>query len=142
MNVLHLHAADFCRFSVESKVFPNLTGSLTGIHAGFYTQQDIRDMISYAGSRGIRVVPEFDVPGHSRGLQSLKHDGMQFCTDDQTQNQIFGDPGNRTLDLLKRLFKEMASLFTDEVFNIGCDETSAQGRCTVASTVALERQLL
>jgi hexosaminidase len=48
---------------VESKVFPNLTASLTGIHAGFYTQDDIRTMIAYGKDRGIRVVPEFDVPG-------------------------------------------------------------------------------
>ena len=38
LNVLHLHASDFCRFAVESKLFPNLTASLTGIHAGHYTQ--------------------------------------------------------------------------------------------------------
>merc|ERR1719361_931528 len=66
MNVLHLHASDLCRFSVESKKYPNLTKSLTGIHAGHYTQKDIADMIAYADARGIRVVPEFDVPGHSR----------------------------------------------------------------------------
>ena len=37
LNVLHLHASDFCRFGVESKIYPNLTESLTGIHAGFYS---------------------------------------------------------------------------------------------------------
>ena len=40
MNVLHLHAADFCRFSIESKVFPELTQNLTGVKAGFYTQDE------------------------------------------------------------------------------------------------------
>jgi len=38
--------------------------------------------------------------------------------------------------------KEMAGLFTDEVFNIGCDETSVKGRCTLDSTFAIERQVL
>ena len=42
LNVLHLHLSDFCRFSVESKVFPALTANLTGIHAGFYTQEEVR----------------------------------------------------------------------------------------------------
>ena len=38
LNVLHLHASDYCRFGVESKLFPNLTKALTGIKAGFYKQ--------------------------------------------------------------------------------------------------------
>jgi len=142
LNVLHLHASDHCRFSVESKVFPHLTGSLSGLHAGFYTQQDIKDMISYAEKRGIRVVPEFDVPGHARGMRPLKSEGLQYCTDEADQSQLFGDPENKTLNVLKRLMKEMSSLFPDEVFNIGCDETSAKGKCTVKSTFDLERQLL
>jgi hexosaminidase len=65
LNVLHLHASDMCRFGVESKVFPNLTASLTGIHGGFYTQANITALIAYAGDLGIRVVPEFDLPGVS-----------------------------------------------------------------------------
>merc|ERR1719456_1322149 len=87
LNVLHLHASDHCRFGVESKRFPNLTASLTGVRAGFYTQQDIKDMISYAGARGIRVVPEFDVPGHSRGFIPLESEGVKFCTSAATRSQ-------------------------------------------------------
>ena len=44
LNVLHLHASDFCRFGVESKLFPNLTASLTGVKGGFYTQEDIKTL--------------------------------------------------------------------------------------------------
>ena len=44
LNVLHLHASDFCRFGVESKLYPNLTASLTGVKGGFYTQQDIKTL--------------------------------------------------------------------------------------------------
>jgi hypothetical protein len=44
LNVLHLHASDFCRFGVESKLYPNLTASLTGVKGGFYTQQDIKKL--------------------------------------------------------------------------------------------------
>ncbi len=61
LNILHLHASDMCRFGVESKKFPSLTKSLTGIHAGFYTQDDVKLLQQYAKERGIRVVPEFDV---------------------------------------------------------------------------------
>lgn len=141
MNVLHLHASDLCRFGVESKIYPNLTASLTGIHAGFYTQNDIADMIKYAGDRGIRVVPEFDVPGHSRGFVPLESKGIKFCTSGGGRSQLYGDPENKTYAILHNLFKEMTSLFKDDVFNIGCDETGVRGPCTQKSTFELERKL-
>src|SRR5579864_2615074 len=64
MNVLHWHLSDDQGFRVESKKFPKLTGM--GSDGLFYTQDEIRDFITYAHDRGIRVVPEFDIPGHSR----------------------------------------------------------------------------
>jgi hexosaminidase len=65
LNVLHLHASDNCRWSVESKLFPQLTAGLGpagGDMAGFYTQADVRGLVAYARARGIRIVPEFDMP--------------------------------------------------------------------------------
>jgi len=142
LNVLHLHASDECRFSVESKLYPNLTASLNGVLGGFYTQDDIRSLVAYGNARGIRIVPEFDIPSHSRGLRPIKSDGVVFCNEDDTQSQIYGDPNNSTLGVLKNLFSEMSSLFPDEVFHIGADETSALGPCTVESTFGLERTVL
>eukprot|EP00055_Hartaetosiga_balthica_P004415 m.11494 g.11494 ORF g.11494 m.11494 type:complete len:653 (-) comp3847_c0_seq1:89-2047(-) len=141
LNVLHLHASDHCRFGVESKLYPDLTDALTGLMGGFYTQDDIADLISYAKGRGIRVVPEFDVPGHSRGFLPIEG-AVQFCTSDQTRSQLYNDPQGDTMGTLKRLFKEMAGLFEDAVFNIGSDETSAKGVCDENSTYSLERELL
>ena len=141
LNVLHLHASDVCRWGVESKVYPNLTASLTGVRAGVYSHEDVREMISYAGARGIRVVPEFDVPAHSHCLIALEGEGVNFCTDLPTRLQLWGDPQNQTLGVLLPLLKEMASLFSDEAFHIGGDETLGVGPCTVQSTVSLERQL-
>lgn len=142
LNVLHLHASDFCRWSVESKLFPNLTGSLTGVHAGHYTQADIAHLIKYAADRGIRVVPEFDMPGHSRGLLPLEGaDQIHFCTDKPSRNQLFDDPGKHTYNTVRALVGEMASLFSDDVFHIGCDETSVKGKCPLSSTFAFEQRL-
>jgi hexosaminidase len=142
LNVLHLHASDECRWSVESKLFPNLTTSLMGEMGGFYTQVDISVMIIEAASRGIRVIPEFDVPGHSRGLRPLKSEGIQFCDPGEGQSQIYGDPANSTFNVITALFEEMSTLFTDQVFNMGADETSALENCTTASTFHFERALL
>ena len=142
LNVLHLHASDMCRFSVESKLYPNLTQSLTGIYGGFYTQKDIQDMIEYASNRGIRVVPEFDVPGHARNMRAIESQGVEFCKSNDPQvNQLFNDPANNTFNAVHSLLKEMSSLFVDDVFNIGCDETAVVDRCTLNSTFQFERNL-
>jgi hexosaminidase len=142
LNVLHLHASDECRWGVESKLFPNLTASLGGVLGGFYTQEDIALMVAYAEARGIRIVPEFDIPSHSRGLRPAKEAGIVFCEDVESQSQIYGDPAGSTLGVLTQLFDEMAGLFPDPVFHIGADETSALGPCTTDSTFALERKVL
>jgi len=139
LNVLHLHANDHCRFSVESKLFPKLTAGLVDDRGGFYTQADIKDLIVYAKSRGIRIVPEFDIPGHARGLTALQEHGLEFC--DDLRSQLFADPAGKTRAVLEKLLAEMADLFEDENLNIGCDETSTIGKCTIKSTMALEREL-
>src|ERR1700756_2903996 len=64
MNVLHWHLSDDQGFRAGRKAFPKLAGM--GSEGMFYTQDEIRDFIAYAYDRGIRVVPEFDIPGHSR----------------------------------------------------------------------------
>lgn len=145
LNVLHLHASDFCRFGVESKLYPNLTASLTGVKGGFYTQQDIKTLIERGGEMGIRIVPEFDIPGHSKGFEPLAwgpDPDILFCGELPDVNQLYDDPAGVTYKTLHAIMGEMAALFTDEVFNIGSDETSAKGRCTVNTSFAIERRLL
>ena len=142
LNVLHLHASDHCRWGVESRLYPELTKSLTGIRAGHYTQDDIRRLVEYAHDRGIRVVPEFDVPGHARGMLPLEETGdVQFCTDAPTRSQLFDDPTRRTYTTVAALVREMAQLFPDEVFHIGCDETRTAGSCALNTTFTFERRL-
>ncbi len=63
LNVFHWHLSDDQGFRVESKVFPKLQQS--GSDGKFYTQAEVRQVIAYAADRGIRVVPEFDIPGHT-----------------------------------------------------------------------------
>jgi hexosaminidase len=142
LNVLHLHASDMCRFSVESKLYPNLTSSLSGIYGGFYTQIDIQAMIEYASNLGIRVVPEFDVPGHARNMRAIESEGVEFCrTNDPHDNQLYNDPTGNTYKVVHDLLQEMSGLFVDEIFNIGCDETAVVDRCSLNSTFEFERKL-
>ncbi len=63
LNVFHWHLSDDQGFRIESKRFPKL--QQLGSDGLYYTQDQVRDVIAYARDRGIRVVPEFDVPGHT-----------------------------------------------------------------------------
>ena len=145
LNVLHLHASDMCRWGVESKKYPQLTANLTGVRGGFYTQENVKSLVEYAAARGVRVVPEFDVPGHSRGLLPLeshgKDGGVHFCRSTPNKNQLFNDPAGETYAVVKDLLQEMSGLFPDDVFDIGCDETAVVDDCTLNSTFAFERKL-
>ncbi|XP_065180820.1 beta-hexosaminidase subunit A1-like [Sycon ciliatum] len=137
MNVLHFHLSDLCRFSVESVLYPQLTATSNG----FYKQEEIVELVAYAKDRGIRVIPEFDVPGHSHGFVPLAASGdVVFCSD--TRKQLCNDEKNRTISTLKHLFTEMATLFEDELFHIGCDETGTTATCPLSGTTALEQELL
>ena len=63
LNVFHWHLSDDQGFRVESKRFPKLQE--LGCDGFYYTQDQIREVVAYARDRGIRVVPEFDIPGHT-----------------------------------------------------------------------------
>jgi hexosaminidase len=129
MNVLHLHLSDDQSFRVESKKFPQLIEK--GSHGEYYTQAQIKDLVAYARDRGIRIVPEFDVPGHSTAwlaafpeLATNKDDvGKPFINFGGYKNNL--DPSNpKLLKVLDKLFGEMAGLFPDEYFHIGGDEVN------------------
>src|SRR6266496_6867288 len=94
MNVLHWHLSDDQGFRVESKRFSKLTGM--GSDGLYYTQAEIRDLIAYAHDRGIRVVPEFDTPGHSRswfpGYLQLASNPGPFSVESEAGPQSVTDP--------------------------------------------------
>jgi len=63
LNVFHWHLSENQGFRIESKVFPKLQEM--GSDGHYYTQEQVKEIIAYARDRGIRVYPEFDMPGHS-----------------------------------------------------------------------------
>lgn len=97
LSVLHFHASDYCRWSIESVHYPQLTSKLQPgmADAGLYTQQDIRTIVAYAKERGIRVVPEFDLPGHAYQWAKVLEDtgtGLTLCKG--SDYTIYNDPSN------------------------------------------------
>jgi hexosaminidase len=132
MNVLHWHLTEDQGFRVETKKFPELY--LQGSDGDFYTQEQIREIIRYAADRGIRVMPEFDMPGHATAWL-VSHPEIGSGAPGQTykierQPGIFDptlDPTNeKTYKLLEPFFAEMAALFPDAYMHIGGDENEGK----------------
>jgi hexosaminidase len=131
LNILHLHLSDDEGFRVESKSCPRLTEVASdGL---FYTQNQIRELIAYARDRGVRVVPEFDVPGHAvswlvaypRLASGPAPQGLVRSQGDDVRPPL--DPTQEaTYRLLDTVFAEMESLFPDRYFHIGGDEVDGK----------------
>ena len=127
MNVFHWHLSDYQGFRVESKKFPKL--HQIGSAGNYYSQEDIKEVVNYAAERGIRIVPEFDVPGHTTSwLAGYPEFGSAPGTysPDTIVLGIFRpvmDPTNPDLyAFLDEFVAEMVTLFPDEYFHIGGDE--------------------
>jgi len=128
MNVLHWHLSDDQGFRVESKVFPKLTGM--GSDGMFYTQAEIREFIVYAHDRGIRVMPEFDIPGHTHswypGYPELASGPGPYTLDGDGLDPIMNPTEESTYKFLEKFIAEMAKLFPDAYFHIGGDEVDGK----------------
>ncbi len=130
MNVLHWHLTEDQGFRVESKKFPEL--HKMGSDGDFYTQDEIREIIKFAADRGIRVMPEFDMPGHATAWL-VSHPEIGSAPGPykiERQPGIFDptlDPTNeKTYKLLAIFFAEMSALFPDAYMHIGGDENEGK----------------
>ncbi len=130
LNVFHWHLSENQGFRIESKKFPKLQGM--GSDGLFYTQDEVRDLIGYARERGIRVVPEFDMPGHATawfvGYPELASGSGPYQI--ERQWGVF-DPAmdptrEETYKFLDAFIGEMAGLFPDQFFHIGGDEVNGK----------------
>jgi len=128
LNVLHLHLTDDQGFRIESKTCPRLHES--GSDGHFFTHEQIREIIAFAAKRGIRVVPEFDIPGHATswlvGHPELASAPGAYGI--ERGRGIFDpvlDPTNpRVYEILEKFLGEMAALFPDAYLHIGGDENN------------------
>ncbi|HYL62004.1 MAG TPA: family 20 glycosylhydrolase [Candidatus Methylomirabilis sp.] len=130
MNVFHWHLSENQGFRVESRKFPKLQEM--GSDGLYYTQDEIRDLIEYARDRGIRVVPEFDVPGHSTawfvGYPELASAPGPYQIERRwgVFDPAFDPTDERTYKFLDTFFGEMAHLFPDHFFHVGGDEVNGK----------------
>jgi hexosaminidase len=126
LNVLHWHLSDDQGFRVESRRYPALHQQ--GSDGHFYTQDQIRDIVAYATDRGIRVVPEFDMPGHTTSW-FVGHPELASAPGPYAIERRWGvfpptiDPTRETTwTLLAGFVAEMVELFPDRYWHVGGDE--------------------
>jgi hexosaminidase len=130
LNVFHWHLSDDQGFRVESKLFPLLQEKGSG--GLYYTQQQIAGVVEYARERGIRVVPEFDMPCHTNswlvGYPKLGSRGSAYepATRFGVLDAAMDPTQESTYQFIDQLLGEMTALFPDEYFHIGGDECNGK----------------
>jgi hexosaminidase len=128
LNVFHWHLSDDQGFRAESRRYPRL--QQFGSDGEFYTQDQMREVVAYAAARGIRVVPEFDIPGHTLswfpGYPDLAAGpgpfeiGRHFGVFDP----VLDPSREETYTFLDGFIGEMAAIFPDPFFHVGGDEVN------------------
>lgn len=130
LNVLHFHLTEDQGFRVESKRHPRL--HQMGSEGNYYTQDELKDIVAYAAARGIRVVPEFDMPGHVTswlvghpelatlpGPYAIENKwGIMEPALDPTRDAVYA--------FLDSFLGEMAAVFPDAYIHIGGDESEGK----------------
>jgi hexosaminidase len=145
LNALHWHLTDDQSFPVEIKAYPELhqkgANWLGKIHGrclqpvgSFYTQDDLRHLIEFARLRGVRIIPEIDIPAHTRswgrGIPEISADcplyvkkvGTRGVKGEYVVNVPLDVTSNKTLQVVKTVIGEIAELFPDPWLHLGGDE--------------------
>ncbi|MGD0666828.1 MAG: family 20 glycosylhydrolase [Bryobacteraceae bacterium] len=144
LNVFHWHLSDDQGFRVESRRYPRLQQFGSGGH--YYTQAEIRAVVAYARERGIRVVPEFDMPGHTvswfPGYPQLASGPgpYEIGGDFGTFDPVMDPSREETYRFLDGFIGEMAALFPDPFFHVGGDEVNGKQWSRSARVQAFARQ--
>lgn len=129
LNVLHLHLSDNEGFRVQSIRYPRLT-ALASSGGEFYTQAQVRELVAAARDRGIRVVPEFEMPGHVQSILIAYPDlgagsvPSRAGRSAETMNAALDPTRDATYAFLTGLLGEMGRLFPDRVMHIAGDEVT------------------
>ncbi|XP_071555936.1 beta-hexosaminidase subunit beta [Temnothorax nylanderi] len=126
LNVLHWHIVDDNSFPYQSTSYPDLSAKGAYHHSMIYTPNDVQKVVDYARLRGIRVMPEFDTPGHTRSWGLAYPELLTTCYDSSGKpNGKLGpmDPTNPALyDFVRNLFSEIVQVFPDQYLHLGGDE--------------------
>jgi hexosaminidase len=142
MNVLHMHLTDDQGWRLEINKYPELTSVCAKIHdsfkepkeyEGFYSQDDIRELVEFAAQRNIEIIPEIEMPGHTAEVFAAFP--QLSCTGDTLKihpwtkgagirNPVFCAGNEQTFEFIENVLKEVAELFPSTYIHIGGDEAT------------------
>ena len=146
INKLHLHLSDDEGWRIEIKSHPDLTqvGGFRGVgspvaarygkwsesYGGFFTQEQMRDIVQYAAVRNIEIIPEIDLPGHSHNMARVRPEvlcdytpGLKASDGYDTRNVMCASKESNYV-LLEDIFRELSEIFPSQWIHIGGDEVS------------------
>ncbi|KAF2278359.1 uncharacterized protein EI97DRAFT_251361 [Westerdykella ornata] len=134
LNVLHWHIIESQSWPLEIHEYPQMTKDAYSPNE-IYTHECVKSIIQYAAERGIRVIPEIDMPGHASSGWAQVDKDILACEDSWWSNDNWAlhtavepNPGqldilnNKTYEVTGKVYKEVAKLFPDSWFHIGGDE--------------------
>ena len=144
-NRLHLHLTDAAGWRMEIKRYPRLTNfaawrpqaswkewaaagaqytaeGTEGAYGGYYTQDQLRQLVAYAAERGITIVPEIEMPGHSEEVLTAYPE--LSCTHEPYKQADFCPGSVATYDFLENVLKEVMDVFPSEYIHVGGDEAA------------------
>ncbi|OGM50863.1 N-acetylglucosaminidase [Aspergillus bombycis] len=134
LNVLHWHIDDAQSWPIWVDAYPEMVKDAYSPHE-IYSRNDVRNIVNYARARGIRVIPEIDMPSHSSSGWKQVDPEMVTCTDSWWSNDdwplhtaVEPNPGqldiiyNKTYEVVGNVYKELSDIFPDHWFHVGGDE--------------------
>ena len=140
-NILQLHLTDDQGWRIEIKSHPKLTeigayrnsnGSDNGPDNGYYTQEQLKELIEYAAERNVEIIPELDIPGHSAAiLAAYPHLGCHFRQNEKielgnTTNRMLCANNNDIYKVYKDIIDEVAQIFPSRYIHLGGDEAAIE----------------
>ena len=146
LNKLHFHLVDSEGWRLELKKYPYIAekagfrggdsplhpvyGSFDQKYGGYYTQDELRDIVAYAAQRNIEVIPEVDMPGHSKSLGVVHPDILCNYTPDTSYTNgidvrdVWCASKESNYQLVEDIVKELVDIFPSEYIHIGGDEVN------------------
>ena len=164
INNFHWHLADDQGWRIEIKQYPKLTelgawrganellmpayGSGNERNGGFYTQEEIKDIVKYAADRNVNIIPEIDLPGHSKAVAVTYPEIV--CDIDAKHLSVQGESNNvwcvgreENYVMLENIIAEMTELFPSKIYHIGADEVNMNSwrDCDVCQNLMKEKEM-
>ena len=144
LNKFHFHLVDNSAWCIEIKKYPHLAkiggfrggdsplhpiyGRFNQKYGGYYTQEELRDIVAYAAERNIEVIPEIDMPGHSKALGAIhptilcNYTPDTSCTNGIDNRNVWCVAKESNYALIEDIIREMVEIFPSQYLHIGGDE--------------------